>query len=153
MDGRFVVDPDEVDSRCVCKQLFSSVERDLCIIVFFPREIFIHYRPFCLCTIRIFHFERTSWIYSAFVTLLFVAWYLFFPLFFFLNNLNNRINKCLLFDVNCETLGRGCNKNSQLLYNMNIYIYWTILFLNFSPITSLMRGSKHKIRQGMLKVY
>lgn len=42
---------------------------------------------------------------------------------FFLNNLNNRINKCLLFDVNCETVGRGCNKNSQLLYNMNIYIY------------------------------
>lgn len=93
------------------------------LLFFFPRQIFIHYRPFCLCTIRIFHFERTSWIYSAFVTLLFVAWYLFFPLSFFLNNLNNRINKCLLFDVNCETVGRGCNKNSQLLYNMNIYIY------------------------------
>lgn len=28
MDGRYVVDPDEVDSRCVCKQLFSSVERE-----------------------------------------------------------------------------------------------------------------------------
>lgn len=49
--------------------------------------------------------------------------YSFLSLSFFLNNLNNRINKCLLFDVNCETVGRGCNKNSQLLYNMNIYIY------------------------------
>lgn len=125
MDGRFVVDPDEVDSRCVCKQLFSSVERDLCIIVFFfqGRYLFIIV-PFVFARSEYFiSKERREYIQHLLRCCSSRDIYSFLSLSFFLNNLNNRINKCLLFDVNCETVGRGCNKNSQLLYNMNIYIY------------------------------
>lgn len=125
MDGRFVVDPDEVDSRCVCKQLFSSVERDLCIIVFFSKADI-----YSLSSLLSLHDPNISFrknvvnIFSiCYVVVRRVIFILSSLSLFFLNNLNNRINKCLLFDVNCETVGRGCNKNSQLLYNMNIYIY------------------------------
>lgn len=124
MDGRFVVDPDEVDSRCVCKQLFSSVERDLCIIVFFSKADI-----YSLSSLLSLHDPNISFrknvvnIFSICYVVVRRVIFILSSLSFFLNNLNNRINKCLLFDVNCETVGRGCNKNNQLLYNMNIYIY------------------------------
>lgn len=43
-NGRYV-DPDEVDSRCVCKQLFSSLERDPACIRGWSRYIFLSFSP------------------------------------------------------------------------------------------------------------
>lgn len=82
---------------------FTSVERDLCIIVFYfssplpsslPTEIFIHYRPFSSFTQSEYFISRKNVVNTFNICYDVVVLFILFFLSFLINNLNNRINEC-----------------------------------------------------------